>query len=159
MVFREATIVDIEGMSRVRMSVKENILSNPALVTPQSYREMLEEKGAGWVCEINDIIVGFAIVDLSDANIWALFVDPDHDKKGIGRKLHELMLNYSFEQGTDKLWLSTEPGSRAESFYRKAGWEQTGFTASGEIRFEMRHDKYKAIVPAHQQATIQQSRN
>jgi GNAT superfamily N-acetyltransferase len=107
---------------------------------------MLEEKGAGWVCEIDGVIVGFAIVDLSDGNIWALFVDPAHDKKGIGRKLHELMLNYSFEQGTDKLWLSTEPGSRAETFYRKAGWQQTGITQSGEIRFEMESIKYKTIV-------------
>lgn len=154
MVFREATIADIKGMSRVRMSVKENILSNPALVTPESYREMLEEKGAGWVCEIGGVIVGFAIVDLTDANIWALFVDPDHDKKGIGRNLHDTMLDWSFKQGINKLWLSTEPGSRAESFYHKAGWEITGLTASGEVRFEMELEKYKAIVSAHQQSTI-----
>ena len=153
MLFRRATIVDIPGMSRVRMAVKENILSNPDRVTAEDYREMLQEKGAGWVCEINDSIVGFAIVDLSDLNIWALFVDPEHDRKGIGRKLHELMLNYSFEHGTDKLWLSTGPGTRAEAFYHKAGWEQTGFTASGEVRFEMKREKYKTIVSAHQQST------
>jgi GNAT superfamily N-acetyltransferase len=137
MLFRSATVADIAGMSRVRMAVKENILSNPALVTPESYREMLEEKGAGWVCEIDGVIVGFAIVDLSDANIWALFVDPKHDKKGIGRKLHDTMLNWSFKQKVNKLWLSTGPGTRAEKFYRKAGWQHTGFTKSGEVRFEM----------------------
>lgn len=152
--FRRATVADITGMSRVRMSVKENILSNPALVTPESYRMMLEEKGAGWVCEIGETIVGFAIVDLSDANIWALFVDPDHDKKGIGRKLHDLMLKCSFEQDINKLWLSTGHGTRAETFYRKAGWQQTGKTDSGEVRFEMEHTKYKAIVAASPQSAV-----
>ncbi|WP_162427681.1 GNAT family N-acetyltransferase [Pontibacter pudoricolor] len=146
MLFRKATIADIPGMSWVRMAVKENILSNPALVTPESYREMLEEKGAGWVCEIEGAIVGFAIVDLSDANIWALFMDPNHEKKGIGKKLHNLMLNYSFEQGIGKLWLSTSPGTRAETFYCKAGWQPKGLTRRGEIRFEMEHETYKAIV-------------
>ncbi|NEM96813.1 GNAT family N-acetyltransferase [Pontibacter burrus] len=154
MLFRRATIADIAGMSRVRMAVKENILSNPDLVTPASYREMIEEKGAGWVCEVDQAIVGFAIVDLSDANIWALFVDPNHDKKGIGRKLHDLMLNYSFEQGTDKLWLSTGPGTRAESFYRKAGWQQTGVTKSGEIRFEMERGDYNTIIAVSRQSTL-----
>jgi GNAT superfamily N-acetyltransferase len=154
MLFRKATIADIPGMSRVRMAVKENVLSNPDRVAAEDYREMLEDKGAGWVCEIHETIVGFAIVDFSDLNIWALFVDPNHDKKGIGRKLHDLMLNYSFELGVDKLWLSTGPGTRAETFYRKAGWEQTGITQSGEIRFEMDSTMYKAIVSTSQQTTI-----
>lgn len=146
MLFRRAIASDIAGMFQVRMAVKENKLSNPALVTDEICREMIEEKGAGWVCEVDQAIVGFAIVDLSDANIWALFVDPDHDKKGIGRKLHDLMLNYSFDQDIDKLWLSTGPGTRAESFYRKAGWTQTGITKSGEIRFEMQRRCYNTII-------------
>ncbi|MBC5774055.1 GNAT family N-acetyltransferase [Pontibacter sp. KCTC 32443] len=154
MVFRQASIADIAGMSRVRMAVKENVLSNPDRVTLEDYREMLEENGAGWVCELDGIIVGFAIVDLTDANIWALFVDPDHDKKGIGRKLHDLMLNWSFDQNIDKLWLSTEAGTRAETFYRKAGWQQTGITQSGEVRFEMERRKYRTKTSVSQQSSI-----
>ena len=154
MLFRKTIVADIPGMSRVRMAVKENVLSNPDRVTAEDYREMLENKGTGWVCEVAETIVGFAIVDFSDANIWALFVDPDHDKKGIGRKLHDLMLNYSFEQGIDKLWLSTDPGTRAETFYHKAGWEAKGFTTSGEVRFEMERTNYKAIVSRNQRSTI-----
>ncbi|MER2998554.1 GNAT family N-acetyltransferase [Pontibacter populi] len=152
MLFRKAIIADIPGMSRVRMAVKENVLSNPDRVTAEDYWEMLEDKGAGWVCEIAQTIVGFAIVDFSDANIWALFVDPDHDKKGIGRKLHDLMLTYSFELEIGKLWLSTGPGTRAETFYRRAGWEQTGVTQSGEVRFEMERENFKAIVSRRQQS-------
>lgn len=152
--FRKAIAADIPGMFRVRFAVHENKLSDPTIVTAEGCREMIEEKGAGWLCEVNKVIVGFAIVDLSDSNIWALFIDPDYEGKGIGRKLHDMMLSYSFEQGVAKLWLSTDPGTRAETFYRKAGWQQTGITASGELRFEMEKDKYRTIVSASQQSTI-----
>lgn len=136
-VFRRATVGDIEGMCRVRMAVLENRVSEPAMVTPAMYREMLQEKGAGWVCEAEGEVVGFAIVDLSRSNIWALFVDPLYEKKGIGRQLHDLMVAWSFAAGQSKLWLSTDPGTRAEVFYRKAGWVETGIEQNGEIRFEL----------------------
>ena len=47
--------------------------------------EGLEEatvRGKAWVCEISSQIVGFAIVDLKENNIWALFIDPKFEKKG-----------------------------------------------------------------------------
>ncbi len=135
--FRRATVGDIEGMSRVRMAVLENRLSDPALVTPAMYSEMLQEKGAGWVCEAAGEVVGFAIVDISLSNVWALFVDPLFENKGIGRQLHNLMVTWSFAAGQSKLWLSTDPGTRAEAFYRKVGWVETGIEQNGEIRFEL----------------------
>lgn len=137
MIFRRATEADIDGMSRVRMAVQENRLSDPLRVTHAMYREMLLEKGAGWVCEAQGEVAGFAIVDLSCSNIWALFVDPLYEKKGIGRQLHDLMVSWSFAVGQSRLWLSTDPGTRAEVFYRKAGWGEAGTEQSGEIRFEL----------------------
>lgn len=137
MIFRKATEADIEEMFRVRMAVQENRLSDPAKVTYTMCREMLLEKGVGWVCEAEGEVVGFAIVDLSISNIWALFVDPMYEKKGIGRQLHDLMVSWSFAAGQSKLWLSTDPGTRAEAFYRKAGWVETGMEQNGEIRFEL----------------------
>ena len=129
---------DIPAMHVVRMSVTENALANPLLVTEQDYVEMLELKGKGWVCYDGDALVGFAIVDVSSANIWALFVALGFENKGIGRSLHTQMLDWSFQQeGIDTLWLATEPGTRAERFYRNAGWTATGITQHGEIRFEM----------------------
>lgn len=137
MIFRSATEADIDGMHRVRMAVQENRLSDPLRVTHAMYREMLLEKGAGWVCEAEGEVAGFAIVDLSLSNIWALFVDPLFEKRGVGRQLHDLMLSWSFAAGQSKLWLSTDPGTRAEAFYRKAGWVETGIEQNGEIRFEL----------------------
>jgi GNAT superfamily N-acetyltransferase len=43
------------------------------------------ERGKGWVAETEDQIVGFSIIDLKENNIWALFVHPDFENKGIGR--------------------------------------------------------------------------
>lgn len=136
--FRRATAEDIEGMSRVRLAVHENKLSDPARVTHECYRQMIDEKGAGWVCVVGGEVVGFTIVDITTANVWALFVDPAHEAKGIGRRLHDEMLAWSFMQGLQKLWLGTSPGTRAERFYRNAGWQEVGKQANGEIKFELK---------------------
>ena len=59
---------------------------------------IFNERGKGWVCEIENNIVGFAIVDLKENNIWALFVQPEFENMGIGKKLHTAMLNWYFNQ-------------------------------------------------------------
>lgn len=137
MKYREATIEDIPQIQVVRHAVKENVLSNPALVTDEDCREFLTQRGKGWVCEINNKIVGFAIADLKEDNIWALFLDPDYEGRGIGRNLHDMMLNWYFSCGKQQVWLGTDPGTRAAKFYRKAGWRETGRHGDGEIKFEM----------------------
>jgi GNAT superfamily N-acetyltransferase len=137
MYFREAQVTDIPQLSNVRLSVQENRLSNPALVTVQDYQNYLTERGKGWVCEVDGIIVGFGIADILSHSIWALFVQPEFAGKGIGKELHELMLAWYFAQTSETVWLSTAPGTRAEQFYRRQGWQDTGRTKSGEVRFEM----------------------
>jgi GNAT superfamily N-acetyltransferase len=137
MIFREATVADIPKIQIVRNSVKENMLSDPALVSDADCEEYITKRGKGWVCEIDNTIVGFAIADLQDNNIWALFLHPDFEHRGIGKKLHYIMLNWYFSRGKETVWLSTSPGTRAESFYRKAGWKETGTYGKGEIKFEM----------------------
>ena len=144
MLFREARITDIPQIQVVRNSVKENMLSNPTLVTDKDCENYLVNRGKGWVCEIDDRIVGFAIVDLIDHSVWALFVQPGFDKKGIGKKLHDDMLDWYFSQTDSAIWLSTAPNTRAEKFYRKAGWKEVGLHGKGEIKFEMAAAYWKA---------------
>ena len=143
MIFREASIDDIPQIQIVRNSVKENILSDPGLVTDEDCENYLLNRGKGWVCEIEDRIVGFAIVDVVDHNVWALFVQPGFDRKGIGKKLHNAMLDWYFEQTNSAIWLGTAPGTGAEKFYRKAGWEEIGIHGKGEIKFEMTAANWK----------------
>jgi len=145
MIFREAEINDIFQMHEVRIAVKENILPNPDLITKNDYEDFLFNRGKGWVCEIDNRVVGFAIVDLIGNNIWALFVQPEFEGKGIGKRLHDEMLNWYFAQTKDVVWLGTSPNTRAEKFYRKKGWKQAGIRLNGEIQFELNAQDWKNI--------------
>lgn len=142
MIFREAIVSDIQQIQIVRNAVKENTLSNPNLVTDADCEAYMTVRGKGWVCVVDDCVVGFSIVDLKENNIWALFVHPDHEAKGIGKKLHHLMLNWYFEQTKQKVWLGTSPGTRAEKFYNQMGWKEVGKHGSNEIKFEMSYEAY-----------------
>jgi GNAT superfamily N-acetyltransferase len=143
MIFREAHINDIKQIMAVRFAVKENVLSSPALVTDKDCEEYIMVRGQGWVCETDNTIAGFAIADLQDKSIWALFVHPEYEKRGIGKKLHDDMLNWYFSKTKETVWLTTAPGTRAEMFYRKSGWKETGRKPNGEIKFELTIDDWK----------------
>src|SRR4051812_42232366 len=113
MIFREALLADIPQIQRVRNSVKENTLSDPALVSDADCAEYMTIRGKGWVCETDGRVIGFAIADLKENNIWALFLHPDFEKQGIGSRLHNTMLNWYFSQTQQTVWLSTASGTRA----------------------------------------------
>ena len=146
MFFREAVKDDIPQIQIVRNSVSENQLSHPALVTDADCEEYILVRGKGWVCEVNNMVVGFAIADLQENNIWALFVTPIYAEKGIGKKLHSLMLNWYFEQTQQTVWLGTAPNSRAEIFYTKQGWTKVGMHEDKELKFEMTFNKWNSLV-------------
>lgn len=131
---------DIPQMHRVRKSVKENVLVS-AVISEENYIPYLEEYGRAWVVETERGIVGFAIGDARDGNIWALFVDPNHERLGYGRHLLNAVVAWLWSENLEKLWLTTEANTRAHRFYQSAGWQNIGFTKSGEIRFELYRQK------------------
>jgi GNAT superfamily N-acetyltransferase len=133
---RQALAADIPAMHRVRMAVAENRLVS-AVLTDADYRRAIEDTGRGWVVKAAGRIVAFAVGNRDTGNIWALFVDPAHEGLGHGRRLHDAMVAWLFAQGLEKLWLTTEPGTRAEQFYERAGWTRAGTTTTGELRFEL----------------------
>ena len=47
------------------------------------------------------------------------------------------MTDWLRSQGVQRLWLTTEPGTRAQKFYETAGWRFTGTTTQGEARYEL----------------------
>ncbi|MEO8233841.1 MAG: GNAT family N-acetyltransferase [Flavobacterium sp.] len=145
MIFREANLNDIKQIQIVRNSVTENTLSNPDLVTNKDCEEFMTIRGKGWVCEVENEIIGFSIADLKDNNIWALFLKPEFEKQGIGSKLHNIMLDWYFTQTKNKVWLGTSPNTRAEKFYRKQGWTEVGTHGKNEIKFEMTHNDWAQI--------------
>lgn len=139
---RVALESDIPEMHRIRLSVRENRLADPQLIQPDDYRPMLAARGRGWVAELEGELAGFAIADRSRANIWALFVDPAHEGRGVGHALHGTMLDWLFSCGVDKAWLGTEPGTRAERFYRASGWRYVE-TKCGEAIYEFSAQEWR----------------
>lgn len=122
-------------MHHVRLAVVENRLESLVL-TDEDYIAAIESPGRGWVVEDGGAIVGFAIGNSISGNIWALFVSPGHEGRGLGRRLHDAMLDWLWAEGCQRLWLTTASGTRAERFYVLAGWRAAGSAGKGEILFE-----------------------
>lgn len=136
---RAATRADIPAMHRVRLAVRENRLTTTVL-TEGDYQAAIEHHGRGWVTEEHGEVVGFAVGDARDGNIWALFVHPDHERRGHGRRLHDAMVSWLWARGLRRLWLTTDPGTRAQRFYEAAGWRQAGAAEHGAVRLELWHE-------------------
>jgi len=145
MIFREALSKDIPQIQIVRNAVTENTLSDPTLVSDADCELFLFQRGKGWVCEVNGRVVGFAITDLQEHNIWALFVHPEYDRQGIGKQLHQLMLDWYFAQTDTTVWLGTAPGTRAEEFYRRRGWNRAGTHGTKEVKFDMTYARWQQL--------------
>jgi GNAT superfamily N-acetyltransferase len=133
---RQALASDIAGIQRVRQSVRENRLVS-TVISDVDVEEAIEKIGRGWVIESAGQVVAFAIGNAQNGNIWALFVHPEHERLGYGRRLHDTMVDWLWSQGLERLWLTTAPGTRAQSFYESAGWQLVGSTQHGELRYEM----------------------
>jgi GNAT superfamily N-acetyltransferase len=145
MYFRPAQLSDIDQIFEVRFSVKENQLLDPSMVTKEDCVDYLNRKGKGWICLMENQIVGFGIVDLLDHNIWALFVRPEFAGKGIGKELLRLMVEWYFQRSTISLWLSTDEGTRAEIFYQKQGWRKVGHYKNTEIKLELTYHDWSHL--------------
>ncbi len=132
---REATRQDVPAMHRIRMAVTENRLTS-ALIWEADYVRAIEVTGRGWVVEAQGEIVAFSIGNATNGNMWALFVHPDHERRGYGRRLHDATVEWLCSAGPDRLWLTTSAGTRAERFYTAADWKLAGVSEDGQLIFE-----------------------
>src|SRR6185369_10246940 len=131
---REATRDDLDDLQRIRGLVRENRLSYA--IPDERVLAAIETRGRGWVAEHDGEMVGFSMADLEDGSIWALFLLPEWEGRGLGRALLDRAVAWLEQQECPRVWLSTAPGTRAEGFYARLGWERVGMTEGGEVRFE-----------------------
>lgn len=132
---RQGLREDIPAMHIVRRAVRENPLTSD-VIHEEHYLPAITSTGRGWVIEEDGQIVAFAVGNAVTGNIWALFVHPDHERKGYGKQLKETMLDWLFAQGLQRLYLGTAPGPRAQTFYAATGWRCIGIDSHGEAAFE-----------------------
>jgi GNAT superfamily N-acetyltransferase len=141
--FRQANSDDIPAMSVIRLAVRENSLADPNRITRQMYEDYLELLGRGWVAEIDGDIVGFAYADKINSSIWALFISPNHEGKGLAKRLLNMATVWLFDQGQECVRLSTGMRTRADRFYALQGWTRERVEGSDAF--------YLLVAPAAQQ--------
>jgi GNAT superfamily N-acetyltransferase len=137
-VIREATAADMPGISRVRTSVVENLLTIQQLeergITNASVAASFLADSKGWVAEEAGEVVAFSIADRAARSVFALFVLPSQEGRGLGSCLLDMAVRWLRDNGAQEIWLTTGPGTRALGFYERRGWTRTGNAEHGDIR-------------------------
>jgi ribosomal protein S18 acetylase RimI-like enzyme len=137
---------DVNEVLRVRTLARENALSMDELaslgITPESTSSLLEEDAKGWVCEESGEILGFTMGDGRSGEVLVLAVLPQHEGRGIGRRLLDFVEGWLFSKGHPEVWLRTnpDPSLRAYGFYRSLGWLPTGEYRGNEQVLKLRRD-------------------
>jgi GNAT superfamily N-acetyltransferase len=134
---RKATPADRPRISEIRFAVRENRPSSAAVVAViAELVDWLFANSTIWVWEDAGAIRGFSAADPRDGSICALFVDPSHEGRGIGRALLPLACDVLKASGHAMAVLTTEAGTRAERFYRADGWTEVGRQKDDQIIFQ-----------------------
>lgn len=145
---RTAQAGDVPAMHRIRLAVRENRLTDASKITEAAYYPHVQARSA-WVAEDGGRILGFAAIEGPARQVWALFVGPGAEGAGVGRALHDAMLDGARAQGIPELWLTTSEATRAERFYLAAGWEKAGKAEDGDLRLRRSVSVRRSASAAH----------
>jgi GNAT superfamily N-acetyltransferase len=133
LIYREIQPDDMQAIFDVRVATWHNEHGLEELtafgITHGSVRVMIEDTHKGWLCEINDRPVGFAMGNRSNGEMWVIAVLKEHEGKGIGRKLIGLVEDWLTAEGWKEIGLTTDVDEtiRAVGFYRHLGWADWKF--------------------------------
>lgn len=148
---RIAAIADIDMIFDIRTSVKENHLSRPQLetmgITYETLGRAISAEPCLWLADVKGIPAAFSMVDMKERCIFALFVRPEFEGRGLGRRLLEHAESRLFEHHR-VIWLETDEASRANGFYQKMGRQAVEKRLDGDIRFEKRRpSRSSSLLP------------
>jgi GNAT superfamily N-acetyltransferase len=152
--YRVATEADLPAITHVRTSVVENHLSVEQLaqrgITNASVGASFRADCKGWVAEHAGQIVAFSIADRKSHSIFALFVLPGFEGRGIGGGLLTRAVDWLWQNGSEQIWLETRKDTRAAIFYAKKGWIATRTDAQGNIHYQCKRPRDPSRGPEAQ---------
>lgn len=126
----------------IRTSVLENHLSVAQLAARDITAESLSaELVAGslrcWLALVDSVPAGFSMAKLEEGGIFAMFVRPEREGLGLGRRLMAAAESCLFGHGCKEIWLTTDedPTIRAHGFYRRLGWQTDWVPQEGEVTY------------------------
>ena len=136
---RTAQLSDIDGMFAVRTSVIENHLSREEMrqmgITESVVADMIEKNHCAWVATENDKIIGFTMILPDEGCLFAAFVLPAYEGRGVGRRL-VLLAEQELFKHHEIAWLETDKNSRAAKFYMQLGWGNETNINGTDIKLE-----------------------
>jgi GNAT superfamily N-acetyltransferase len=138
---RAAIAEDIETLFSIRTSVRENYQSRAELaqigVTPESVATLLKTVCRAWLAEVDRQPVGFSMANAAEKTVFALFILPEYEGRGIGKQLLTVAEDWLWSMGCIEIWLLTgaDLSLRAHGFYQHLGWQAVGETSDGHIRY------------------------
>ncbi len=142
LVLRPATPADVPTLFAIRTAVRENHMSLDELavagMTPETVAGLVQSPKAGtWLALWDGHPAGFAMARQDPGDVFALFVLPDMEGRGVGGAFLAQAEAWLASRGLASTWLLTggAPGLRAATFYAARGWIAAGREADGQIRF------------------------
>ncbi|SDJ13321.1 hypothetical protein SAMN05216189_10139 [Pseudomonas delhiensis] len=138
---RPATETDVATLFAIRTSVRQNHLSHEQLaelgITPASVAEAIRLGPCCWLAEADGVAAGFAMVDGTAGEVFALFVRPEYEGRGVGRLLLATAETSLFREHA-RIWLVTDgsDGIRANAFYQRQGWRKVASLDARDVRYE-----------------------
>ena len=97
--------------------------------TPGIFRDCLRVGYGAWVCLLGERIVGYALMSSGggEAHLLNLCVDPDYQRRGLGRLLLEHVLRQAGRTGADQIFLEVRPSNvAARQLYHAMGFIEVG---------------------------------
>ncbi|MBB5144730.1 GNAT family N-acetyltransferase [Desulfovibrio intestinalis] len=139
---RPANTADVEAIFHIRTSVKENHLSREQMadmgITPEIIKETIAAGQCAWLAEVDGRPVAFAMIDVEEGCVFAAFVLPEFEGRGLGSKLMAEAEAGLFS-AHESIWLETDGKSRAYRFYTRLGWNPVSTYENGDVRLEKKH--------------------
>lgn len=133
MTLREITTSDIPTLFRIRVQTWHNSRGAEEMtrlgITPDSVTELLQTSHRGWIAEVDNQPVGFAMGDKVTGEMWVIAVLSAFENQRIGRALLTKVEQWLFTSGHKTIWLTTDidENFRAVGFYRHLGWQDWKF--------------------------------